>query len=152
MKLLLPSFALFLLAPAFAWSGDLAPGSMDVHWDPGAKTCPVRESNPIQVHRYNADTFVLREKLCSTWEAPFMYLLIGHKRALLIDTGDIADPHLMPLETLVMNLLPGESAAQAPLLVVHSHGHLDHRAGDPQFDGVHGVELVRSDLEHVRKT
>jgi len=80
-----------------------------------------------------------------------MYLLIGNKQALLIDTGDIADPHAMPLESLVMSLLPGEAAAKMPLLVVHSHGHLDHRAGDPQFEGVNGVQLVRSDVEHVRK-
>jgi hydroxyacylglutathione hydrolase len=139
------------LAPICAWSGDLASGSMEVHWDPGAQTCPVRQSDPIQVHRYNARTIILREKLCSTWEAPFMYLLIGDKQALLIDTGDISDPNLMPLETLVRNLLPGETAAKLPLLVVHSHGHLDHRAGDPQFEGVNGVQLVRSDLEHVRK-
>jgi hydroxyacylglutathione hydrolase len=146
----IPSFALLLLTPVLAWSGSLAPGSMDVHWDPGAATCTVADVNPIQVHRYNAQTIVLREKLCATWEAPFMYLLIGTKRALLIDTGDIADPKLMPLESLVMNLLPEESAAKLPLLVVHSHGHLDHRAGDPQFEGLNGVELVRSDLEHVR--
>ena len=146
----IPCFALLLLTPILAWSAGLAPGSMDVHWDPGAETCPVAEINPIQVHRYNAQTIVLREKLCSTWEAPFMYLLIGTKRALLIDTGDIADPKSMPVESLVMSLLPGEPAAKLPLLVAHSHGHLDHRAGDPQFEGVNGVELVRSDLEHVR--
>jgi glyoxylase-like metal-dependent hydrolase (beta-lactamase superfamily II) len=62
----------------------------------------------------------------------------GNKQALLIDTGDIADPKLMPLETLAMSLLPGETGAKLPLLVVHSHGHLDHRAGDPQFEGVNG--------------
>jgi hydroxyacylglutathione hydrolase len=153
MKSQLPSraFAFFLLTPILAWSGDLAPGSMEVHWDQGAKTCPAGETNPIQVHRYNAQTIVLREKLCSTWEAPFMYLLIGNKEALLIDTGDIADAKLMPLETLVMSLLPGESGAKLPLLVLHSHGHLDHRAGDPQFEGVNGVTMVRSDLEHVRR-
>jgi hydroxyacylglutathione hydrolase len=145
------SFALFLLTPGLARSADLSAGSLDVHWDPGAKTCPVSQTDPIQVHRYNAQTILLREKLCSTWEAPFMYLLIGSKRALLIDTGDIADPNLMPLKTRVMNLLPGESAAKLPLLVAHSHGHLDHRAGDPQFEGVNGVQLVRSDVEHVRK-
>jgi hydroxyacylglutathione hydrolase len=145
------SFALFLLMPILAWSGDLGSGSMDVHWDPGAETCPVGKSDPIQVHRYNAQTIILREKLCSTWEAPFMYLLIGNNRALLIDTGDIADPNMMPLEAQVMSLLPGESAAKLPLLVVHSHGHLDHRAGDPQFEAVNGVQLVRSDVEHVRK-
>ncbi|HEY2464247.1 MAG TPA: MBL fold metallo-hydrolase [Steroidobacteraceae bacterium] len=145
------AFTLLLLAPVFARSGDLAPGSMQVHWDPGAKSCPVGDAQPIQVHRYNAQTIVLREKLCATWEAPFMYLLIGDKQALLIDTGDIADPKLMPVETMVMALLPGEAAAKMPLIVVHSHGHLDHRAGDPQFEGVNGVQLVRSDLKHVRE-
>ena len=157
MKSPLPSLAIAIaiaflsLPPILAWSGDLGSGSMEVHWDPGAETCPAGETNPIQAHRYNDQTIVLREKLCMTWEAPFMYLLIGNKRALLIDTGDIADPKLMPLETLVMSFLPGEPGAKMPLLVVHSHGHLDHRAGDPQFEGVNGVQLVRSDLEHVRK-
>jgi len=153
MKSPLPSraLAIFLLTPILAWSGELAPGSMEAHWDQGAKTCPAGETNPIQIHHYNAQTIVLREKLCSTWEAPFLYLLIGNKEALLIDTGDIADAKLMPLETLVMSLLPGEPGAKLPLLVVHSHGHLDHRAGDPQFEGVNGVTMVRSDLEHVRR-
>jgi glyoxylase-like metal-dependent hydrolase (beta-lactamase superfamily II) len=144
------TFALLLLAPVFAWAADVAPGSMQMQWDPGAKSCPAGDTHPIQFHRYDAQTYVLREKLCSTWEAPFMYLLVGSKQALLIDTGDIADPKLMPLESLVMGLLPGESAAKLPLIVVHSHGHLDHRAGDPQFESVKGVQLVRSDLEHVR--
>ena len=108
------SLFLLLLTPVLARSGDLVSGSMDGHWDPGAETCPASRSDPIEVHRYNGQTLILREKLCSTWEAPFLYLLIGSKQALLIDTGDIADPNLMPLETLVMSLLPGESAAKLP--------------------------------------
>jgi hydroxyacylglutathione hydrolase len=36
------------------------------------------------------------------------------------------------------------------LLVVHSHGHLDHRAGDFQFEGT-GVRVVPSELSHVRE-
>jgi glyoxylase-like metal-dependent hydrolase (beta-lactamase superfamily II) len=153
MKMPVPTlaFSFFLLTPILGASADLAPGSMEVQWDAGAEPCAARPTDPIQIHRYNPQTIILREKLCSTWEAPFMYLLIGSKRALLIDTGDIADPNLMPMETRVMSLLPGESAAKLPLLVVHSHGHLDHRAGDPQFEGVSGVQLVRSDLDHVRQ-
>jgi glyoxylase-like metal-dependent hydrolase (beta-lactamase superfamily II) len=80
-----------------------------------------------------------------------MYLLIGSKQALLIDTGDIADPSIMPLESTVMSLLPGEADAKIPLIVAHSHGHLDHRAGDPQFERVSGVRLVLSDRDHVRE-
>lgn len=153
MKLPMPVlvFCVILPTPIRAASADWVPGSMQVQWDTGAATCPARQPDPIQTHRYNPRTIILREKLCSTWEAPFMYLLIGSKRALLIDTGDVADPNLMPLQARVMSLLPGEPAAKLPLLVVHSHGHLDHRAGDPQFEGLGGVQLVPSDLDHVRK-
>jgi hydroxyacylglutathione hydrolase len=149
---LLVFLAAFLLAPSPDRSAELTPGAWDVQWDAGAAACPAdRPRDPIQVHRYNAQTFVLREKLCATWEAPFIYLLIGAKQALLIDTGDLADPAAMPLESTVMSLLPGEAGAKLPLIVVHSHGHLDHRAGDPQFEHVTGVQLVPSDLPHVRE-
>jgi hydroxyacylglutathione hydrolase len=150
MKLLWIRACVLLLLPFSAWSAELVQGSIEARWDPGAETCPSVQTDPIEVHRFNSQTIILREKLCSTWEAPFMYLLIGSKRALLIDTGDIADPKMMPLETRVMSLLPGESAGKLPLLVVHSHGHLDHRAGDVQFEGVKGVQLVKADVEHVR--
>jgi hydroxyacylglutathione hydrolase len=140
-----------MLVPAPVWA-DLAPGSLGLRWESGAKSCtPASATPPIQVQSYNAQTFVLRESLCATWEAPFMYLLVGSKQALLIDTGDIADPRLMPLAATVMKLLPGEAASRMPLIVVHNHGHLDHRAGDPQFERVSGVQLVQSDLEHVRE-
>jgi hydroxyacylglutathione hydrolase len=140
-----------MLASSPVWAA-LIPGSMDVHWDTGRKSCvPANAAMPLQVHRYDAHTFVLREDLCATWEAPFVYLLIGGKQALLIDTGDIADPKIMPLESTVMSLLPGEAALKMPLIVVHSHGHLDHRAGDPQFERVPGIQLVMSNLEQVRK-
>jgi hydroxyacylglutathione hydrolase len=151
VKQFLALFALLFLAGA-GRSAELAPGSWEVHWDPGAKVCPSdRAADPIQVHRYNAQTFVLREKLCATWEAPFIYLLIGATQALLIDTGDITDQTLMPLEPVVMSLLPGAAGAKLPLIVVHSHGHLDHRAGDPQFEHVPGARVVPSDLAHVRE-
>jgi glyoxylase-like metal-dependent hydrolase (beta-lactamase superfamily II) len=137
--------------PLLAWSADLGPDSLEAPWDAGAETCAGRPVEPIQVHKVNAQTTVLRQSLCATWEAPFLYLLIGNKQALLIDTGDIADPSLMPLASTVMSLLPGEPGAKMPLIVVHSHGHLDHRAGDPQFEHAGGVQLVPADLDHVRK-
>ena len=87
------SFALLLLTPSLARSADLGSGSLDVHWDLGATTCPVARPTPFRSIATMLQTFILREKLCSTWEAPFMYLLIGGKQALLIDTGDIADPN-----------------------------------------------------------
>jgi glyoxylase-like metal-dependent hydrolase (beta-lactamase superfamily II) len=129
----------------------LVPGSMDVHWNPGAPDCASNPQPPIQVHPYNARTFILRENPCATAEAPFMYLLVGSTKALLIDTGDVADPRQMPLAQTVMTLLPEAGQMKMPLIIVHTHGHLDHRLGDSQFAHLPNIEIVPTDLSHVRK-
>jgi hydroxyacylglutathione hydrolase len=118
-----------LLSALTTWS-QVTPGSMVVHWNEGSANCAKNPQAAIQVHAYNSNTFILRENLCSTSEAPFLYLLIGSTRALLIDTGDVADPKTMPLADTVMHLLPGEGTGKLSLLVVHTHRHQDHRAGD----------------------
>jgi glyoxylase-like metal-dependent hydrolase (beta-lactamase superfamily II) len=127
------------------------PDLLDTRWDVGAKDCSTRARPPLEMHRYDDQTFVLRESLCATWEAPFMYLLVGAKRALLIDTGDVADPGRMPLASTITGLLAEDPHAKMPLVVVHSHTHLDHCAGDPQFENLPGVQLIPADLDHVRK-
>jgi glyoxylase-like metal-dependent hydrolase (beta-lactamase superfamily II) len=101
------------------------------------------------VHRYNADTFILRENLCATYEAPFIYLLIGKNKALLIDTGAVADAKTMPLAQTVISLLE-TAGSKVPLMVVHTHGHLDHRSGDDQFRSLPDVEVVPTDLASVK--
>ena len=122
---------------------------MDVHWNAGSADCVKNPQPPIQVHRYNADTFILRENLCATYEAPFIYLLIGKAKALLIDTGAVADAKIIPLAQTVTSLLPN-NGSRLPLIVVHTHGHLDHRSGDDQFRALPDVELVPTDMESVK--
>src|SRR5215468_9457990 len=100
----------------------LVPGTMDVHWNEGSKDCTKNPQPPIQVHRYNADTFILRENLCATYEAPFIYLLIGKNKALLSDTGAVTDAKTMPLAETVTSLL-ATAGSKVPLIVVHTHGH-----------------------------
>ena len=124
----------------------LVPGTMDVHWNEGSKDCIKNPQPPLQVHRYNAQTFILRESLCATYEAPFIYLLIGKTKALLIDTGAVTDAKTMPLAQTVISLL-ANAGSKLPLMVVHTHGHLDHRSGDDQFRALLDVEVVRTDLE-----
>lgn len=148
-SLLAPPNALSQLVPGSRSRS--MPGSMDVHWNPGAPDCSTSSQPPLQVHAYNSQTFIFRENPCVTAEAPFMYLLIGDTKALLIDTGDVADPKLVPLASTVFSLLPGETASKLPLLIVHTHGHLDHRLGDSQFRNTPNVEIVPTDLDHVRK-
>jgi glyoxylase-like metal-dependent hydrolase (beta-lactamase superfamily II) len=126
-------------------------GSMNVLWNQGSPDCTANPQPPIQVHPYNPTTFILRENPCSTAEAPFMYLLIGANKALLIDTGDVADPKQMPLAQTVLPLLRQPDQSLLPLLIVHTHGHLDHRLGDSQFQHLPNVEIVPTDLAHVRQ-
>lgn len=139
-----------MAAPLQGWS-QLASGSMDVHWNEGAQNCAGNALPPLQVHKYNGQTFILREGLCSTFEAPFIYLLIGSEKALLIDTGDVADAKQMPLASTVMQLLPGNGPQKLPLIVVHTHRHLDHRAGDGQFTQLPNVQVAGFDIESVRR-
>jgi len=132
----------------------IAPGSIDFHWNEGAKDCKTNPPAPLEVHPYNDTTYILRENLCATSEAPFIYLLIGSSKALLIDTGDVPEPEHMPLAETVMRLLPVfpvNGASKIGLIVVHSHRHLDHRAGDGQFQNLPNVQLVGWDIDSVRK-
>jgi hydroxyacylglutathione hydrolase len=147
LLVLLALAASLMSAPAGA---QLAPGSMDVQWNEGSADCATNPQPPLQEHQYNAQTFILRENLCTTFEAPFMYLLIGSSRALLIDTGDIEDSKVIPLADTVMHLLPGDGPSKLPLLVVHTHRHLDHRAGDAQFTHFSNVQVVGFDIDSVR--
>jgi hydroxyacylglutathione hydrolase len=135
-----------ILSPAHS---QLVPGTMDVRWNEGSEDCAKNPQPPIQVHRYNAQTFILRESLCATYEAPFIYLLIGKTKALLIDTGAVADAKIMPLAQTVISLL-SNGGSRLPLMVVHTHGHLDHRSGDDQFRALPDVEVVPTDLESVK--
>jgi hydroxyacylglutathione hydrolase len=138
------------IAPAQA-QDTIQPGTVPAHWYEGAADCKSAPlAPPLQVQAYNDQTLILRESLCSTFEAPFMYLLIGTDQALLIDTGDVADPAQMPLAKSVLQLLPHHGAARLPLLVVHSHRHLDHRAADPQFQNLPDVQVVPFDLDGLR--
>jgi hydroxyacylglutathione hydrolase len=91
----------------------------------------------IQVHLNDEHTFVLRQSKRTSFEGPFLYLLFGNERALLLDTGATADPAKFPVQETVDGLIeewlranPRESYE---LVVAHTHSHRDHRSGDPQF-------------------
>lgn len=146
--------ALFLVLVIFILplrTAQAAPLPWTLKWDEGASECAKRSYAPLQVRSYDPQTFVLRENLCATFEAPFIYLLVGSSRALLIDSGDVADPDKMPLARTVLDLLPGNADAKLPLLVAHTHRHLDHRSGDRQFAGLPNVQVVGYDLDSIKQ-
>src|SRR5205809_2125261 len=138
-----------LLTATSAWSQPV-PGSLDAHWNEGASDCKTTPQAALQVHAYESQTFILRQSPCASFEANFLYLLIGSDKALLIDTGAVADPKEMPLAKTILELLPDKGHKKLPLLVAHTHRHLDHRAGDPQFASLPSVQIVPVNLEGVR--
>jgi len=131
-------------------SGAPVEGSLPLQWNIGAEDCKASPQPPLQVHAYEPQTFILRQSPCASFEANFLYLLIGSDKALLIDTGAVADPTEMPLAKTILELLSDKEQKKLPLLVAHTHRHLDHRAGDPQFTSLPSVQLVPIDLEGVR--
>src|SRR6266446_9026073 len=141
--------SIFLLTTTHARSQPV-PGTLDVHWNEGASDCSATPQVALQVHTYEPRTFILRQSPCATFEANFLYLLIGSDKALLVDTGAVADPKEMPLAKTILALLPDKDHKKLPLLVAHTHRHLDHRAGDPQFASLPSVQIVPTDLEGVR--
>jgi hydroxyacylglutathione hydrolase len=139
-----------ILFTAFPALAEPVSGSLPAQWNIGAKDCEASSQPPLQVHTYEPQTFILRQSPCASFEANFIYLLIGSERALLIDTGAVADPKAMPLAKTILDLLPDKHDKKLPLLVAHTHRHLDHRAGDPQFASLPAVEVVPFDFEGVR--
>ena len=150
MRTSITAAVLAFLCLAAGASSQIVPGSMDVRWHEGAQDCNATPEEPLQVHAYNAQTYILRQSLCASFEGNFLYLLVGSDKALLIDTGAIADPQKMPLAKTILELLPDKDDKKLPLLVAHTHRHLDHRAGDPQFASLPSVQIVPIDLDGVR--
>jgi glyoxylase-like metal-dependent hydrolase (beta-lactamase superfamily II) len=56
----------------------------------------------------------------------------------------------MPVAKTVLDLLPVRGDSKIPLLVVHTHGHTDHRDGDPQFTSLPNVQIAPFDLKGVQ--
>lgn len=106
----------------------------------------------FRVYAYNTDFYILRQAACTNYEKPFLYLLIGQDRALLLDTGAGRVDVATPVDTLIRSWLSrhGRVGQPMPLVVAHSHAHGDHVAGDSQFVGRPGITLVGRDSASVR--
>ncbi len=129
--------------------------SLDVRWIHGTPAGR-RPSDPkIQVHHCDPHTVILRQSKSVSYEAPFLYLLFGNDRALLLDTGATAGPAKFPLRATVDQLV-ADWLAQHPrdtyqLVVAHTHGHNDHVAADAQFAGRPATTVVGREPDAVQR-
>jgi hydroxyacylglutathione hydrolase len=154
--------ALMILAP-FAqiaraqWpppdGGNIRTGILPRQWMTGGPKC--MESPEWQVHEYNRDFCILRQSGCTDYEKPFLYLLFGEDRALLLDTGSRNGDVVPTLQRVVKNWLQRTKRETIPLVVVHSHSHSDHVAGDADVQAMHDpaipVTFVPAEVEATKR-
>jgi hydroxyacylglutathione hydrolase len=138
------------LAPKIDFKlSEAAPGSLDVRWIHGSVSAKHNSDPDIQVHAYNEHTLILRQNMAVHCEAPFMFLLFGNERAMLLDTGATRSPDFFPLrqtvDTLMDQWLEAHPRSRYPLVVAHTHLHRDHFEADSQF-------LDRPDTVIVKKS
>ncbi len=122
--------------------GGLVPGSLAVTWMHGSQSCNQNTDPEVQVHSYNATTIIIRQNKCRTFEAPFIYVLLGSQTALVLDTGATSTA------TLRDTIKPMIGART--LLVAHSHAHGDHTASDARFVGQPATTVVATDRAAIQ--
>ena len=129
-------------------------GSWPAAWIRGHRPGRPDPDTPIQVHHWDERTVVLRQSMAVHFEAPFLYLLFGNERALLLDTGATTEADRFPLRATVDGLMEAWLAEHPregyELLVAHSHAHGDHVAADAQFGGRPSTTVVGHDIDAVR--
>jgi hypothetical protein len=83
----------------------------------------------MQVQRYDRDTYVIRQSIRTNFEGPFLYLLFGSDRALLIDTGAGGLSVRPTIDGVIDEWAARHHRTSIPLIVAHSHSHGDHHKG-----------------------
>jgi hydroxyacylglutathione hydrolase len=137
----------------------LEAGVLPTGWRTGGPNCLTVPD--WQVKEYNEDFYVLRESGCVNPEKPFLYLIFGENKALLEDTGvamlmpDGTRGTVIPTAPVITDLLAkwAEKKKHAPvsLIVIHSHSHSDHTAGDDELKALPSVQYIAPTPAEIQK-
>jgi len=123
-------------------SGGLESGSLTVSWMHGSANCSQNTDPEVQVHAYNATVHIIRQNKCKTFEAPFIYIIEGTTKVLMIDSGATTT-------TTLRDTVRGLIGAKQ-LIVAHSHAHGDHTAGDTTFSGQANTTVVAKTIAAIQ--
>ncbi len=135
---------LIFLASIACIAQTVEPGQLPSAWRTGGPNC--LEVPEWQVHEYNPNFYILRQSGCVHYEKPFLYLIFGKQRALLVDTGAGESTAADAVKKLMV-----QKQRDVPLVVTHSHGHADHTAGDKAFHTMPNVTFVPAAVEAQQK-
>ncbi len=108
--------------------GGIDKGNVPLSWPASGPKC--MEIPDWQVHEYNPNLYIIRQSGCLDYEKPFLYLLFGRDRGLLLDTGSRNFPTAEMLQNVSGKWLKRNQRSSIEILVVHTHAHSDHVAGD----------------------
>jgi hydroxyacylglutathione hydrolase len=133
--------------------GGVRAGSLPAAWATGGPKC--MEMPEWQVHEYNPDLYILRQSGCTDFEKPFVFLFFGAERAMLLDTGS-RNGHIAPQIALTVHRwLERNHRDTIALIIVHTHGHGDHIAGDAELQALKdpkvAVTLIPSAVDANQK-
>lgn len=117
----------------------------DSPWNSGLD----RAEPEFHVQNIDANTVVMRQSLRTTFEAPFLYLIFGNDRALLIDTGVEGVDLRGEVDRQIETWLQANGRQSITLTVMHSHGHGDHIGGDSSFEGRADTKIVGHAPEEI---
>src|ERR1700677_143134 len=121
------------ITPTFAQfpqpdGGNLERGTLPAHWLSQQPKC--MEIPEWQGHEYNPNFLILRQSPCTDYEKPFIFLLFGKDKAMLVDTGSRNGDLTPTLQLTIKNWLMRNGRTSIPLIVTHTHEHEDHTWGD----------------------
>jgi hydroxyacylglutathione hydrolase len=122
-------------------------------WHHGAVDCDTDKSANLDVYQHDESSFILRQNKCLTFEAPFIYVLVGSETILVLDSGALDEAEYSvykDIETLLTKHLGKAEFAARNMLLAHSHGHSDHYRGDDYFKGQAKVTVIEPKLEAVQ--
>jgi glyoxylase-like metal-dependent hydrolase (beta-lactamase superfamily II) len=123
-------------------------GRLASDWYAGGKSCA--NVPPLRTSAYNEDFLILRQAACTNYEKPFLYVILGNDRALLLDTGAGGVDLATQIDSILQGWLVRTHRPSVSLVVAHSHGHGDHVAADSQFLHRPNTVVVGRDTASVR--
>lgn len=115
-------------------------------WDHGSPKCKDNIDKSHDVYTHSAQTFIIRQNKCLTFEAPFIYVFTGNEKILILDTGALEATPAHSLLTEIENAVGENAFANKEIVVIHSHGHSDHYKGDASFQALPNVKLIEPSI------
>jgi glyoxylase-like metal-dependent hydrolase (beta-lactamase superfamily II) len=132
--------------PADAGQASCA-GALPAQWATGGPNCPEPE---LATQRYDRDTYILRQSLCTSFEAPFLHLWLGDGMAMLEDTGDGGVDVVGAVDAAIAQWMTETGNPEPQLIVLNSHGHGDHTAGNGDFMARPNTTVVGATVSDIQ--